>query len=50
MSKTAVLYLGASVYDIGGSDDAKCKIMCKFGIGQYFSDIDIDEIIIFNVI
>ena len=49
MPQTAILYLGTKGYDIGSSNDAKCKIMCKFRIGQHFSHIDIDEIIIFNV-
>lgn len=49
VSQTAILRLEAKGNDIGSSDDDKCKIMCKFRIGQHFSHIDIDEIIVFNV-
>ena len=49
MSKAAALCIRTKGYDIGGSNNAKCKIVCKFRDRQYFSHIDLDEIIIFNV-
>ena len=49
MSKAAALCIGTKGYDIGGSNNAKCKIVCKFRDRQRFSHFDLDEIIIFNL-
>jgi len=49
VSKAAALCIGTKGYDIGGSNNAKCKIVCKFRDRQRFSHFDLDEIIIFNL-